>query len=473
MPFQPRVRLLFPSALAALAASVACSSGPDIRGPLPIGAGVGAEVVTTTSLPDRVPPPDVPVALVMDSGFDVEVAEFKDRIAGAYSIVCDKPPPDDGVVPSYEEAKVSTIAYYGRRDESCHLERKITLKRSAWLSALGSYRDEWNDLVRRGSIGEGTFPEYKRFYEILFGEDRYDYHGTSVLGLAAAVASPNAQFVVVDRAYDIVEAKNRLCPTSESLELSTRLYKDPDVLKAYLARPVARLDEELVALRARFHVRYENRSYYYRARSDRESECPNRPWRAYFAAANELSALAEAERGPKYFGGQDVLSFQCAGNDAALMAGPEDTFHCTSFAPSHGPDSADVIVGAYDADRMPSSFSNRGPCVDVYAPGKWVNTTAPGGFLVTFSGTSAAAPLSMGLAMARFGNGALSAKDRKTRFLNLRDAESKLPIYLFPSGVFYPSFWFRRDDVGTRSLEILLKPRRPEAFPGAHFSLGS
>ncbi len=433
---------------------------------------MGAEVVTTTSLPDRVPPPDVPVALVMDSGFDVEVAEFKGRIAGAYSIVCDKPPPDDGV-PSYEEVKASTIANYGRRNESCHLERKITLKKSAWLSALGSYRDEWNDLMRRGSVSEGTFPEYERFSDVLFGEDRYDYHGTSVLGLAVAVASPNAQFVLVDRAFDFVAWKNRTCPTAESLELEMRLYKDPDVLKAYLARPVARLDEELDALRARFHVRYENRSFGYPSRRDREADCPNLPWKAYYVANNELSKRADAERGPKYFAGQDVLSFKSAGNTGAVSSGPEDTLYCTSFGPSHGPDSADVIVGAYDADRVPSSFSDRGPCVDVYAPGKWVNTPAPEGFLVPFSGTSAAAPLAMGLAMAGFGNGPLSAKDRKARFVNLRDAESKLPISLFPSGVFYPSFWFRRDDVGTRSLEILVKPRRPEALRGVHFSLGS
>lgn len=49
-----------------------------------------------------------------------------------------------------------------------------------------------------------------------------------------------------------------------------------------------------------------------------------------------------------------------------------------------------LTVGASDENDVRSSFSDYGPCVDIFAPGEGISSTALGGGVGTYSGTSIA-----------------------------------------------------------------------------------
>jgi subtilisin family serine protease len=51
-----------------------------------------------------------------------------------------------------------------------------------------------------------------------------------------------------------------------------------------------------------------------------------------------------------------------------------------------------MTTAATDSSNREASFSNFGPCVDIWAPGVDILSTRRGGGTTTFSGTSMAAP---------------------------------------------------------------------------------
>lgn len=101
-----------------------------------------------------------------------------------------------------------------------------------------------------------------------------------------------------------------------------------------------------------------------------------------------------------------VHTVVAAGNDGdnACLASP------ASAGGSHGPA---ITVGAVDMLAQPASFSNYGPCVDLYAPGVSVISAWPGGvnMINTLSGTSMATPHVTGIVAYAMGGNATLAGD--------------------------------------------------------------
>ena len=85
-----------------------------------------------------------------------------------------------------------------------------------------------------------------------------------------------------------------------------------------------------------------------------------------------------------YFQSNGGVVTMSAGNDNTLLTIPDSPYVLT--------------VGATDSNDARASFSNRGPVLDLVAPGVNITTTANGGGYRTSSGTSFSAPIVAGVA---------------------------------------------------------------------------
>jgi hypothetical protein len=415
----------------------ACSDDAGTATPrVVIGPGLGEAVVQVFDVPDQIPPPDAPVALIMDAGFDLSIESLRAKVAGAYTIVCEAAA-ESTEVTDFDTAKAQALASMAVKDTRCHLERGIKLKYSAWADTLVPLRDGWNAAVGRRTLGKNTDEsEFLRVIDVLEGEKTYLYHGTSTLGLLAQVAPANARFVIVDRELRLPTAPTPKCPSQASLDTEAKLARDPDVVRAYVAQPLSKSAEELAALRVRFHVQFENRSFGFPPLEVRQTECPGLSLDDSYRAEDELYALDAKERAPRVSPNVDVLLTVSSGNDALRLDSSAAAGAC-ALAPSPlGPASARLVVGSYGPRGTPSPFSNRGACTDLYAPGESLVTPGIRGFLVPFGGTSAAAPVALGLAMLLTPLGA-TAQQRKAFMLQQRDSAGRLPVRLFPEDLPY------------------------------------
>jgi subtilisin family serine protease len=84
--------------------------------------------------------------------------------------------------------------------------------------------------------------------------------------------------------------------------------------------------------------------------------------------------------------GSGVLYSLAAGNDGA------NACKSSPARAGAGTDNGIVTVAATDELDQETSWSNHGPCVDVWAPGAGIPSTRMGGGTTTKSGTSMAAP---------------------------------------------------------------------------------
>jgi subtilisin family serine protease len=76
----------------------------------------------------------------------------------------------------------------------------------------------------------------------------------------------------------------------------------------------------------------------------------------------------------------------------SIAAGNSNTNACTSSPARAGTHDGVMTTAATDSNDEEASFSNFGPCVDIWAPGVGILSTRRGGGTTTLSGTSMAAP---------------------------------------------------------------------------------
>jgi len=94
---------------------------------------------------------------------------------------------------------------------------------------------------------------------------------------------------------------------------------------------------------------------------------------------------------------RDAVAYALSKNVALVAAAGNEAVNRVSYPAAY---EGVLSVGSVDADRQHLYFSNRGPSVDVSAPGFGVVANWPGGKMVEVSGTSASTALVSGLVAA-------------------------------------------------------------------------
>ncbi|KAL3926562.1 MAG: hypothetical protein SGPRY_003242, partial [Prymnesium sp.] len=138
-------------------------------------------------------------------------------------------------------------------------------------------------------------------------------------------------------------------------------------------------------------------------------------WSAQDAAKEQVPAVVSMSLGGSFslLENQAVAALHAAGLSVVAAAGNDATDACF-YSPASSPDA--ITVGSIDRDDFISSFSNRGSCVDLFAPGRLIRaawSTSDQAIFQT-SGTSMAAPhVSGAVAQLRGLLPRLSAQDVK------------------------------------------------------------
>jgi aqualysin 1 len=93
----------------------------------------------------------------------------------------------------------------------------------------------------------------------------------------------------------------------------------------------------------------------------------------------------------------DAVKRSAASGVFYALAASNDGANACSFSPARaGTKGGIVTTGATDSSEREASWSNFGPCVDLWAPGAGILSTKRGGGTTTMSGTSMASPHSAG-----------------------------------------------------------------------------
>ncbi|MGE0173316.1 MAG: S8 family serine peptidase [Oligoflexales bacterium] len=404
----------------------------------------GTHPVTPAPAPSENQTPQPPVTagpphtvMVIDDGFDVNHPVFKGKIAAAYTITCDESSDgfQDPEPTTYEELRLQVLESLKKRDDSCHLEKNVTVETNPDLPKVQSNRDPWNEAVENKQIGglilyfemlaynAPTAPKPEKVGSLSTEEalktllvldgysaegeylTEFHQHGTMTAG-TVAYQNPNVKLVLVhmdlggpSQARSNVTAKagdddddddddsdQSDCPSQESFDLEAQLMEDQQVLDAISKQP-ARVDEELGKIMREHGVTLVNKSYGANPASMLEQEFADQGCKVSLHKWVAAQAKMEAARAKYLVDSKTmprVLNIRAAGNESTLIDTVEEGSQCVM------PD--EIEVGSVDYNKQRSAFSNYGKCVDTYIGGEDLVLAVPGGFLKVASGTSFSSP---------------------------------------------------------------------------------
>jgi hypothetical protein len=315
--------------------------------------------------------------LVMDEQFNPSLAHFRGRVASCYRYDCSS---SDG--------------------ESCRIVPGLKLQRRLLEQPSPRDPEAWNRAMR-GKMVPDSFVDQVEYRSL--GVGPFGDHGTATASLAM-LASEDAELVLLQTPLRDDE-KPITCPSRDKVQLEI------DGVAEEARQPLAQDEKDLLDLIRRERVNVIGQSFGL-TRDDLEGVCRGLPWQDWLRAKNEAAHRREdllSAQGA--FEGISVLVVRAAGNETLKVNDTRDALDlCDSERYSgFGPASARLVIGSFDpaSDQFSlSSFTNYGSCVDVYAPGEGLLAPDAKGTIRVFMGTSAAAPLVVGLAAKRWAGAA-------------------------------------------------------------------
>lgn len=352
---------------------------------------------------ERLAEPGAHTVLVEDTQLDPRSPALRDLVGGCYRIECDTTKPAPPPMPEGDEAARAWAIERARRareEDACRIVPGVRVRRAEGGALAVADLEAWNRAIRSKRTPDGLADRFvagRRIDEPAFDAE----HGTRVASVIAHGARPGTRLVLLQGRIRS-RTRARTCPTRASLEASSRLLTDPAVIDAYAQAAPDRVDEDRYALLRRHGVTLANESFGVSA-VDLEGDCPGLPWRAYLAASGAFDdAVARARDARGLFKGIAVTTVRAAGNERATVSSAADAVDLCQgrrgSPPALGGRSAFVVIASYDpVTGRPSSFTNRGACVDALAPGERIVTEGFDGMLYPLDGTSLAAPMVTGL----------------------------------------------------------------------------
>jgi subtilisin family serine protease len=385
--------------------------------------------------------------MVIDEGIDLSAADFRGKVAAAFTVECAPADADagsdgvagsdggaaDGGPPAFDDLKRSYIAELATPDTSCHLRDGISDKPDP-LASVRRYRDRWNQMLRSQRWGQDFFTmqewtELTAALDVEFGT--FAYHGTATAGTVAH-GNPGARLVLIERQLGTSDGlmQSFTCILQTEIDQAVALLSDAEVRDAWIHAPPSRYAQDLTDVGQRYSVGIINESFGQFPRAVLEqlqatSGCGPIDLSPYFTVLGGLDrASIEA------LGAGGPLRVQSAGNESAQVDSPTDALDCQPADPKH------LFVGSYDLAQARSAFSNFGACVDVFAPGERVIVSYAGGWLLTAQGTSFAAPL-VARRLSLTAPTPYDPVQARAALLAARTADGSIPLVLFPRDFFY------------------------------------
>jgi subtilisin family serine protease len=382
--------------------------------------------------------------MVIDHGFDPTHPGVKDKIAAAYTLECQRPDAgagDDGGAggdggappdarPPFAVARAAFLDELSRPDETCRLQPGIAARPNPFAD-LEAQRAGWNAAIRRGQLVGNPFapsPLDALFAKLVERLQQHPFHGTATAGIIAQ-DNPAVRLVLVERPLgDGASIEEQFtCILQEEIDEALALLSDPEVRAAYRARPIATADRDLAAAASMHGVVVVNESFGHLSRHaleglQRDKRCPPVQLRPYFAR------MVELDRGREQDHPRRALVAKAAGNDGALIDGPEDSLDCRPGDPGL------LLVGSYGSMSVRSRFSNFGACVDAYAPGEEVIAPLPGDWVFPLAGTSFSTPMAVRLATLT-APAPFTPDTVRAALVAMREPNRNLPLALFPESL--------------------------------------
>lgn len=378
--------------------------------------------------------------LVIDDGFDLNHPVFRNKVVARYRLRCSESTgPVIEAQDNYESQKRALISYLSYEESDCILSPRLPFQPSRALEGIQHKRDEWNQALKSKTVSEtykGREWEAESIFQIL--SDRGRYHGTNTAGLIA-YNNDRVNLFVLQLELASPQSINTdntsaSCPRQVDIDVTTKLYSDPEVIEAFASAPLPTISSQDAAidqLIKKHKISLVNKSYGMLPldaiqRSLEANHCSVNFAPLFAARARLLDARRERFPEPK----DAPLVFQAAGNEGLSINSLEQSWDCTLK------DDNTILVGGVNYEFERATWSNFGSCVEMYAVGDRVITPAPLEFLNIASGTSFSSPMALRYATMITSPGASSSEIRSAILTDL-DSDKNLSDSHFPHELVY------------------------------------
>jgi Subtilase family len=331
--------------------------------------------------------------LLVDEGFDRSHPWIEGKEIASFSISCEEDSQSSFLTATdFQQAKKEYLRYLATDSSPCSIVQGIPIQAS-WTRVSSVDQKEWNQSVMLGQVALAD-PKYSRLmFSIAQGVSpdgrMIPGHGVATSSLASyGLKSP--RLVTIEIHFKSPDGPVE-CPNIGQLTILAQLNEDRDVRAAMIKKPKTAFQKEIETITEKYRIGIINESFgapplQVLVQQFKDSGClfdANKFVELHRRIAASEEAVALKRETSRF---ENILTIKAAGNDGFTINSSRDAFDCADR-------SKQIMIGSYGKAEIISQFSQRGDCVDFYAPGEDIVQAGLAGLLTSWSGTSFSAPL--------------------------------------------------------------------------------